>query len=112
MKLNLNDPLLTMTDVQNYVKENPNSRSARVLKTVLARDTQCKAIKIFSETYHKLYSQKIFRNPFSFMRRNLSKISSTQEIYSYVRKNSHTTSAQAFQEMVRDERDLKSFLKR
>jgi hypothetical protein len=112
MKLNLADNALTMKEVRAYAKENPNSRSARVLSVMVDRGPQRLKIKAFTDKYLRLYSEKTFRNPFSFMRRKITRLRSTEEIYKYAKNNMRSRSAQVVDEMITKESHVREFLKR
>jgi hypothetical protein len=112
MKLHLEDKTLTMKQVRAYATKNPTSRSARVLNMLIERGTQRAQIKVFTTEYCKLYDKQTFKNPFSFMRRNLTRLHSSEEIYAYAKENVRSRSAQVCDALIRDECHLRSFLKK
>ena len=112
MKTKLDDNTLTMKDVRDYVKAHPKSRSARVYSLTLERGTQRLRIKVFTDKYLDLYSKKTFHNPFSFMRRKITTITSTEEIYAYAEQHPRSRSAAVVDDLVRTLDDRTNFLKR
>jgi hypothetical protein len=92
-------PGFSYGDLLTYVRNNPGSRSARVLRTIQEQGSQRPQIKQFAKIYHAQYKQSFFHNPFSYMRRRISTITSTQQIRQYVSAHANSRSAASLKTM-------------
>jgi hypothetical protein len=101
MKKMMEQKDLTLDEIREYIQKNPDSRSARIMTTIMLQGKQRKMIKRFINMYNADYYQTFFRNPFSHMKRNLYFIHSTHEIIAHAEKYNTTRTAHALAEILK-----------